>query len=134
MQVLSFDITMDHSFCPSGLQRNLKSSRRWNKNANVDKSIRSTWTQYCSMPVTSENIIVPSCPRWWSLTELWWAITPLQTERRRRKRRGLRKREWGDLWYVFVWSVFNPLTPMSDQDRISPYNINTISSIEEMRI
>ena len=25
---------------------------------------------------------------------------------------------------------FNPLTPMSDQDRISPYNINTISSDE----
>ena len=28
----------------------------------------------------------------------------------------------------------NPLTPMSDQDKISPYNINTISRIEEMRI
>ena len=25
---------------------------------------------------------------------------------------------------------FNPLIPMSDQDRISPYNINTISSDE----
>ena len=25
---------------------------------------------------------------------------------------------------------FNPLTPMSDQERISPYNINTISSDE----
>ena len=24
--------------------------------------------------------------------------------------------------------IFNPLTPMSDQDRISPYNINTIST------
>ena len=24
--------------------------------------------------------------------------------------------------------IFNPLTPMSDQDRISPYNINTESS------
>ena len=29
---------------------------------------------------------------------------------------------------------FNPLTPMNDQDRISPYNINTISSRQEMRI
>ena len=28
----------------------------------------------------------------------------------------------------------NPLTPMSDQDRISPYNIITISCIQEMRI
>ena len=28
----------------------------------------------------------------------------------------------------------NPLTPMSDQDRISPYNINTISSRQLMRI
>ena len=27
-----------------------------------------------------------------------------------------------------------PLTPMSDQDRISPYNINTISSRQVMRI
>ena len=28
----------------------------------------------------------------------------------------------------------NPLTPVSDQDRISPYNINTISTREVMRI
>ena len=28
----------------------------------------------------------------------------------------------------------NPITPMSDQDRISPYNINTISSRQVMRI
>ena len=26
---------------------------------------------------------------------------------------------------MHVW--FNPLTPMSDEDRISPYNISTIS-------
>ena len=31
-------------------------------------------------------------------------------------------------------SSFNPLTPMSDQGRISPYNINTISSRQVMRI
>ena len=31
-------------------------------------------------------------------------------------------------------SCFNPLTLMSDQDRISPYNINTISSRQVMRI
>ena len=29
---------------------------------------------------------------------------------------------------------FNPLTPMSDQDRISPYNINALSIIQVMRI
>ena len=29
---------------------------------------------------------------------------------------------------------FNPLTPMSDQERISPHNINTISSRQVMRI
>ena len=29
---------------------------------------------------------------------------------------------------------FNPLTPMSDQDRISPNNINTISSRKVTRI
>ena len=30
--------------------------------------------------------------------------------------------------------LVNPLTPMSDQDRISPYNINTISFRQAMRI
>ena len=30
--------------------------------------------------------------------------------------------------------IVNPLTPMTDQDRISPYNINTISSRQVMRI
>ena len=30
--------------------------------------------------------------------------------------------------------VINPLTPMSDQDRISPYNISAISSSQVMRI
>ena len=29
---------------------------------------------------------------------------------------------------------FDPLTPMSDQDRISPYSINTISTRQVMRI
>ena len=31
-------------------------------------------------------------------------------------------------------SIFNLLTPMSDQDRISPYNIKTISSIQVIRM
>ena len=30
--------------------------------------------------------------------------------------------------------MLNPITPMSDQDRISPYNINTISRKDGMRI
>ena len=30
--------------------------------------------------------------------------------------------------------VINPLTPMSDQDRISPYNINATSTRQVMRI
>ena len=30
--------------------------------------------------------------------------------------------------------MLNPITPMSDQDRISPYNINKISRKDEMRI
>ena len=33
-----------------------------------------------------------------------------------------------------VENVFNPLTPTSDQDRISPYGINTISTRQVMRI
>ena len=34
---------------------------------------------------------------------------------------------------MFLITV-NPLTPMSDQDRISPYNINTVSTKQVMRI
>ena len=30
---------------------------------------------------------------------------------------------------VFIVWQLNPLTPSSDQDRISPYNVNTISTI-----
>ena len=30
--------------------------------------------------------------------------------------------------------LINPFSPISDQDRISPYNINTISSRQVMRI
>ena len=33
-----------------------------------------------------------------------------------------------------VENVLNPLTPTSDQDRISPYGINTISTRQVMRI
>ena len=33
-----------------------------------------------------------------------------------------------------VENVFNPLTPTSDQDRISPYGIKTISTRQVMRI
>ena len=34
-----------------------------------------------------------------------------------------------------TWNLFdNPLTPMSDQNRISPYDINTISTRQVMRI
>ena len=30
---------------------------------------------------------------------------------------------------LFIWNIVsNPLTPMSDQDRISPYNIDRIST------
>ena len=38
-------------------------------------------------------------------------------------------------WFipVVIWLV-NPITPVSDQDTISPYNINTISSWQATRI
>ena len=36
--------------------------------------------------------------------------------------------------YAFVIASFNPLVPNSDQDRISPYTISTISSRKVMRI
>ena len=35
---------------------------------------------------------------------------------------------------VFYDLLLNPLTTMCDQDRISPYNINTISSRQVIRI
>ena len=40
---------------------------------------------------------------------------------------------WMKALIFFLWYL-HPLTPMSDQDRISPYNINTISSRLMMRI
>ena len=40
--------------------------------------------------------------------------------------------QWADLWIVNL--PFNPLTPISDQDRISPYNVNAISGRQVMRI
>ena len=36
--------------------------------------------------------------------------------------------------YTFVITSFNPLVPNSDQDRISPYTISTISSTRVMRV
>ena len=35
---------------------------------------------------------------------------------------------------IIFWSHMNPLTPMSDQDRKFPYNINTRSSRQVMKI
>ena len=65
----------------------------------------------------------------------------------------LREKEMRDFWwkwkkqrcYQVGWAVngfdalnslthINPLNPMSDQDRISPYSINTISSKQVVRI
>ena len=47
-----------------------------------------------------------------------------------------------DLLKLFFWAIhfkselftFNSVTPMGDQDIISPYNINTVSSKQVMRI
>ena len=36
--------------------------------------------------------------------------------------------------YTFVFASFNPLVPNSDQDRISPYTISTISSTRVKKI
>ena len=39
------------------------------------------------------------------------------------------------LWQQkMLYTNFNPLTPMSDQERISPYIIHTVSSRQVMRI
>ena len=35
---------------------------------------------------------------------------------------------------ILLLLCLNPLTPMNDQDRISPYNINRISSRQVMKI
>ena len=59
------------------------------------------------------------------------------------KRKAGEKKQWlaGKHNHFFLFTLFSinptnlkPLTPMSDQDRISPYNINTISSRQVMRI
>ena len=52
------------------------------------------------------------------------------TEETLYKVRGLAALFFSHFWNLplFCQSVKNPLTPMSDQDRISPYNIHTIST------
>ena len=35
---------------------------------------------------------------------------------------------------ITMAKFFNPFTPMSDQDRISPHSVNTISTRQVMRI
>ena len=44
------------------------------------------------------------------------------------------KRQISDCGFPVKLKIINPFTPMSDQDRISPDNINTISSRQVMRI
>ena len=44
--------------------------------------------------------------------------------------------KWRGVWVFFchgIESFLNPLTPISDQVRISPYSINTISCRQVMR-
>ena len=36
--------------------------------------------------------------------------------------------------YLLLSGAYNPLIPMSDQERISPYNINTLPSRQVVRI
>ena len=45
-----------------------------------------------------------------------------------------RKFHYYFVFYLIYERSFNPLPPMSDQDRISPYNIKIISSRQVMRI
>ena len=51
----------------------------------------------------------------------------------------IRARVLFELFYNIIYmtdndKLYHPLTPTSDQNRISPYNINTISSRQGMRI
>ena len=50
----------------------------------------------------------------------------------------MNRSKWSDFlvkgWFWKELLTVNPLTLMSDQDRISPYNINTISSRQVMRM
>ena len=71
-----------------GSPRNLKSNRRWSRSANGDRSTKNTWTQSSNMREISVNTTGLSSLRSWSSTGLWWVITPSQTERRKKRRRG----------------------------------------------
>ena len=84
-----------------------------------------------------EKLPSDHCWNWKGLRYMWIAPTPDQAAP-----------DWLGLYHVrmellvLLWPFqrglsnqpINPLTPRSDQGRISPYNINTISSIEVMRI
>ena len=84
-----------------------------------------------------EKLPSDHCWNWKGLRYMWIAPTPDQAAP-----------DWLGLYHVGMELLvllrpfqrglsnqpINPLTPRSDQGRISPYNINTISSIEVMRI
>ena len=77
---------------------------------------------------------------------------PMLISRRKQQQQQPRKKKRQILWLVGITvsevlvmakitcngakrnMLFNPLSPISDQDRISPYNIITISSRQVMRI
>ena len=72
---------------------------------------------------TNNNAVVMDCV----LLEIFWFLF------RERQSQVLKKKIGKNLNGVLKYSL-NPFTPTSDQDRISPYNINTISSRQVMRI
>ena len=66
-------------------------------------------------------------------------VQPVKVHKKKNNGKKVNRRQ--RLWRQGNWKVIRKLktcisllTPMSDQDRISPYNINTISSRQVMRI
>ena len=82
------------------------------------------WTNIVTVPATTMNWSIVF-PRRWTSTE--FRKTQISIPRK------LMYRKFKKL-PVSHNHFFHPLTPMSDQDRISPYNINTISTRWVMRI
>ena len=76
------------------------------------------WTNIVTAPATTMKWSIVFPPRW---TSTEFRKTQISTPRK------LMYRKFKKL-PVSHNHFFHPLTPMSDQDRISPYNINTIST------
>ena len=90
------------------------------------------WTPFSPITITYGKTVIHLVLHYYWLPVFWTVYFPFF-----HRKLGL---DWKGPWGVFHYFdlilhlMFNPVTPITNQDRISPYNSNTISSRQVMRI